>query len=226
MSSQPKHPILDAHIHLYPASELATLAWCTPENPLASQHSIAEYRAATAGRASGFVFLETDRRNDGSASWTDPLAEIAFLRRIVTDAPREGEGHGVGDGALCRGIVPWAPVDLGAAKVEEYLRRAEEVAGEETWARVKGFRYLLQDKKDGTAVSEEFVEGLKVLGRRGMVFDVGVDQHRRGKRQLDEAVEMVDRAHEGVEEGEKVVFILSKSFFFYLWSMREETAKC
>jgi L-rhamnono-1,4-lactonase len=208
--------ILDAHIHLFPASELSTLSWCTPSDPLASQHSIAEYRAATGGKASGFVFLETDRRNELSTSWTDPLAEISWLRRIVTDSPREGEGHGPGDGKLCLGIVPWAPVNLGREKVEEYLARAEETAGGETWKRVRGFRYLLQDKPEGTCLSAEFVEGLKALGRRGLVFDLGIDQHRRGKRQLDEAVEMVDRAHEGVEEGEKVVFILSefRSSFF------------
>lgn len=208
----PTHQILDSHIHLYPASELPSLAWCTPSHPLATPKSVSDYRAAVSSAPlSGFIFLETDRRNDSSQSWTEPLAEIAWLRRIVTDSPREGEGHAAGDGMLCKAIVPWAPVNLGGEKVEEYLAKAEEVAGPETWKRVKGFRYLLQDKPDGTGLTEEFVQGLRTLGRRGYVFDLGVDQHRRGKRQLDEAVEMVDRAHEGVEEGEKVVFILSKS---------------
>jgi L-rhamnono-1,4-lactonase len=206
----PSHPIIDSHIHLYPASELQTLAWCTPSHPLGSQKSISDYRKATGDKVSGFVFLETDRKNADSQSWTDPLAEISWLRRIVTDSPREGEGHAAGDGKLCLGIVPWAPVNLGGGKVEEYLKQAEEVAGPETWRRVKGFRYLLQDKPDGTGLTSEFVEGLKVLGRKGFVFDLGVDQHRRGKRQLDEAVELVDRAHEGVPEEEKVVFILSE----------------
>jgi L-rhamnono-1,4-lactonase len=206
--------ILDAHIHLFPASELQTLSWYNPSHPLGSQHSIDKYRTATSASPSalaGFVFLETDRNNSDSTSWTDPLAEISWLRRIVTDSPRPGEGHSAGDGKLCLGVVPWAPVVLGRAKVEEWLKAAEEAAGEETWRKVKGFRYLLQDKPDGTALSEDFIEGLKVLGRKGFVFDLGVDQHRRGKKQLDEAVEMVDRAHDGVEEGEKVVFILSES---------------
>ena len=209
------HQILDAHIHLYPSSELPQLAWCTndPSHPLATQHSVSDYRSA-APSVSGFIFLETDRVNSASQSWTAPLAEISFLRRIVTNTPNPGEGHdGAEDAALCKAIVPWAPVDLGGERLEEYLGKAEEVAGAETWGRVKGFRYLLQDKPDGTAVGEKFVEGLRVLGRRGFVFDVGVDPHRRGKRQLDEAVEMVDRAHEGVAEGEKVVFILSEFRF-------------
>jgi L-rhamnono-1,4-lactonase len=221
--SSPSHPLIDSHIHLYPASELSTLAWCTPSHPLGKQHSVAEYRAATRDRASGFIFLETDRKNASSQSWTDPLAEISFLRRIATDSPRPGEGHAVGDGKLCLGIVPWAPIDLGPEKVEEFLGRAEEVAGPETWKRVKGFRYLLQDKPDGTALEEKFIEGLKVLGRKGFVFDLGVDQHRRGRTQLDEAVEMVDRAHEGVAEGEKVVFVLSECFAFFLPTPFKET---
>lgn len=98
---------------------------------------------------------------------------------------------------------------LGQEELEKYLAQAEEVAGEETWEKVKGFRYLLQDKPNGTALEDRFIEGLKVVGKKGYVFDLGVDQHRRGRLQLEEAVEMIDRAHEGVEEEEKVVFILN-----------------
>jgi L-rhamnono-1,4-lactonase len=133
------------------------------------------------------------------------------MRRLATGQPREGEGHSAEDAKLCLGFVPWAPVVLGPEKLEEYLEKAEKEAGEETWRLVKGFRYLLQDKENGTALGEGFIQGLKVLGRRGFVFDVGVDQHRRGRVQLEEVVEMIDRAHDGVEEGEKVVFILSES---------------
>ena len=75
---------------------------------------------------------------------------------------------------------------------------------------MKGFRYLLQDKPNGTALSDDFIEGLKLLGRKKFVFDLGVDQHKRGRIQLEEAVEMIDRAHDGVDEEDKVVFILSK----------------
>jgi L-rhamnono-1,4-lactonase len=210
MATSTSHPIIDSHIHLYPASELDTLAWCSPGHPLGKQRSVADYRKTSSDRTEGFIFLETDRKNNNSTSWTDPLAEISWLRRIVEDQPREGEGHSPGDGKLCLGIVPWAPINLGREKVEEWLERAKETAGEKTWERVKGFRYLLQDKEDGAAVTEEFVEGLKVLGRRGFVFDLGVDQHRRGRKQLEEAVEMVEKAHEGVTEGEKVVFVLSE----------------
>ncbi|KAK3402875.1 hypothetical protein B0T20DRAFT_9885 [Sordaria brevicollis] len=204
-------PIIDSHIHLYPQSEIETHKWFAEDNPLAKQHSIQEYQAATGapGNLQGFVFIEVDRKNDDAKDWTHPLQEIAWLRRIVTGQPKEGEGHTAEDGRDCLGIVPWAPVVLGAAKLEEYLAAAEKEAGRETWAKVKGFRYLLQDKPNGTALSDEFIEGLKLLGRKKFVFDLGVDQHKRGRIQLEEAVEMIDRAHEGVEDEDKVVFILN-----------------
>lgn len=207
-------PIIDSHIHLFPASELTTLAWHTPTHPLAAQHSVADFRAATgpaAPNVSGFIFVETDRKNDGSQDWTAPLQEVAWMRRLATGQPGgPDDGHTAEDAGLCLGFVPWAPMTLGPEKLGEYLERAEREAGEEAWKRVKGFRYLLQDKPNGEALGQGFIESLKVLGRKGYVFDVGVDQHRRGRVQLEEVVEMIDRAHDGVEEEEKVVFILSE----------------
>lgn len=210
-------PIIDSHIHLYPSGECSSLAWCTPDHPLAAQHSVSEFRAAAITRDSGhanlagFVVVEADRKNNSSTDWTAPLQEVAWMRRLVTGQAREGEGHSAEDSGLCLGLVPWAPLASGPAELGRYLEAAEAEAGEETWKRVKGFRYLLQDKENGVALKDGFIEGLKLLGKKGFVFDVGVDQHRRGRVQLEEVVEMIDRAHEGVEEEEKVVFILSKS---------------
>lgn len=216
-------PIIDSHIHLFPKSELDTLAWATPEGPLYRQQSIAEYRAATAAQhdiLSGFIFLETDRKNDESdptagAGWKHPLAEVSWLARIAGGRPREGEGHEEKDASLCLGIVPWAPVPAGPEALERYIDAVREVCdrdgGEGVWNKIKGFRYLLQDKPNGTMLEPKFIEGLKLLGRKGFVFDVGVDQHRRGRAQLEEAVAMVERAHDGVPDNEKVTFVLSES---------------
>lgn len=204
--------IIDSHVHVWPSSEADTLAWLTPDHPLSGQRSVAEYQSASSSNSpSGFIFIEVDRKNADSTDWTAPLQEIAWTRRLVTGAPSNpDEGFGAADAKLVLGIIPWAPVNLGAAKLDEYLVKAEEKAGPETWAKVKGFRYLLQDKPNGTALGDEFIEGLKVLGKKGFVFDLGVDQHKRGRIQLEEAVEMIDRAHDGVEEDDKVVFILSE----------------
>lgn len=214
-------PIVDSHIHLYPESELETLAWCKPDGPLAKQHSLEEYKAAIAPSPSpvkGFVFLETDRKvdleagaRDGSG-WEYPLMEVDWVRRIAAGEPRDGEGHTQEDAALCAAYIPWAPLPSGPAVMERYIERVREAAGD-TWPKVRGFRYLLQDKPDRTCLTDDFIESLKLLGRQGLVFDVGVNQHDRGRVQLEETVEMIDRAHEGVPEDQKVKFILSKCSF-------------
>jgi L-rhamnono-1,4-lactonase len=212
-------PIIDSHIHLYPASEISTLAWCTPDHALAKQTSVSEFRTAVSGSDSdepsppirGFVLIEADRKNEPDGTdWTYPLEEVSFARRIIEGQPRPGEGHIAADAALCLAFIPWAPVHLGREKLAEYLEEAEEAAGPQTWARVKGVRYLLQDKPAGTGVTDDFIDGLKLLGEKGLVFDVGVDQHRKGKSQLEECVDMIDRAHDGVDESKKVVFVLSE----------------
>ncbi|KAH9883266.1 amidohydrolase 2 [Xylariomycetidae sp. FL2044] len=208
-------PIIDAHIHLYPEAEVSSLAWCTPDHPLAKQHSIEEYRAATSGSAvDGFIFVETDRKNDLEAGlrdgsgWKDPLAEVAWLKRIATGQPEPGQGHAPRDASLCKAYIPWAPLPSGAEAMERYIDLARREAGD-SWPKVRGFRYLLQDKPNGTMLQDGFIESLRLLGRRGLVFDLGVDQHRRGRVQLEEVVEMIDRAHEGVPEDQKVVFIIN-----------------
>lgn len=204
-------PIIDSHIHVYPESEVSSLAWYTPETPLAGQRSVDEYRAATgsAPHLAGFVVIETDRKNDDSKDWTAPLQEIAWIRRVAMGQPKPGEGHSAEDAKLCLGAIPWAPLSLGPEQLEKYLAAAEQEAGP-AWPKVKGFRYLLQDKPNGVALSDAFIGSLKVLGRKGFVFDLGVDQHRRGRIQLEETVEMIDRAHDGEKEEDKVVFILSE----------------
>lgn len=208
-------PIIDAHIHLYPESELETLRWCTPDHPLYKQHSLEEYRAATEGSTpKGFIFLETDRKNDLEAGekdgsgWKYPLMEVNWLKRIITGQPKPGEGHTKDDASLCVAYIPWAPLPSGAAVMEKYLDLVKQEAGE-SWPKVRGFRYLLQDKPNGTMLQDKFIESLKLLGRKGFVFDLGVDQHNRGRTQLEEVVEMIDRAHEGVPEDQKVTIIIN-----------------
>ncbi|KAH6697570.1 amidohydrolase family protein [Plectosphaerella plurivora] len=210
-------PIVDSHIHLYPGSEVSSLAWATPGNPIAAQRSLDEYRAATGSPPNlrGFIFVETDRVHDletGAADgsgWEGPLAEVAWLRRIVEGEPREGEGHNPDDAALCLGIVPWAPLPSGPEVLQRYIDRVKEVAGPVAWPRIRGFRYLVQDKPHGTAIEEPFINSLKLLGKLGLTFDLGVDQHRRGKQQLEEALVMISLAHDSVPEDEQVTIIIN-----------------
>ncbi|EME46313.1 hypothetical protein DOTSEDRAFT_70341 [Dothistroma septosporum NZE10] len=160
----------------------------------------------------GVVHIETDVRyaepSGAVSQWArNALDEIRFLRNIV-----EG-GYGERDGKTLQAIVAWAPMDQPPVVLEEWLRLAEEVAGQ-AWRRVKGFRFLLQaihdEKKFGDLVSSSnFINNLKTLGKRGYSFDVGVDQRSGGVWQLEAFAKAMSAANQGVPESSKVVFILN-----------------
>ncbi|CAK3752752.1 unnamed protein product [Lecanosticta acicola] len=236
----PPQSIIDGHIHLWPESmsNEEGHTWMTPGMLLAKQHILSDYckasrqegpSAAEDDVVEGVVYVETDVRYAEPASgdlstWAKgPLDEIKFLRQIV-----ESE-YGERDSRMLLGIVAWAPLNQRTKVLEEWLRLAEETAGLEAWGRFKGFRFLLQaihDEKEFEALvfSADFIENLKLLGRKGFSFDVGVDQHSGGIWQLEAINKAMKMAHQNVTEDEKVVFILnhlckpdfrreSKSFF-------------
>ncbi|KAI9735432.1 MAG: hypothetical protein M1818_006438 [Claussenomyces sp. TS43310] len=222
-------PIIDAHIHLYPASEASTLAWLPEDaeavaaHPLAGQHSLDEYADATTGpegtgtgtgtALEGFVLVEADRQHDlasglqDGSGWAGPLMEVDWQRRVALGTPRAGEGHSAAQAALCLAVVAWAPLPSGPTGMERYVRAVQERAGP-SFAKIRAFRYLVQDKPRGTMLTADFIESLRWMGTRGYVFDVGVDHHRQGDWVLQEAVEMIGRAHEGVAEENRVAFVL------------------
>lgn len=136
--------------------------------------------------------------------------EVEWLKRIALGTPKEGEGHTAEQRKLCLAIIPWAPLPSGVKALERYVGEVEKHAGQ-AFAKVKGFRYLVQDKPRGTMLKDDFIAGLKWLGRKGLVFDLGVDQHGGGRWQLDEAVEMIGKAHDGEKEEDKVTIVISGS---------------
>lgn len=204
-------PIVDSHIHLFPASHLPTLAWYSPDSPLGSQHSVDEYRHASSSLSTqsdtadskylrGFIFLETDRISSvaddqpDSPGWTHALDEVSLLTRIALGEPVAGEGHDTTQKDLCLGIVPWAPVPGGPEALDSYMTQVKErTKTEQVWRKVRGVRYLVQDKPAGVMIQPQFVEGLRWLGQQGLAFDLGVDARQGGLHQLREAVEMIDR---------------------------------
>lgn len=222
-------PIVDSHIHLFPASHLPTLAWYKPGTPLASQHSIDEYRRATSSPTSarntsstylrGFIFIETDRissvAEEGPADlpgWKHALDEVSFLTRIALGQPVLGEGHKPVDRDLCLGIVPWAPIPGGPEVLKGYMEEVKRrTRTDEVWRKIRGVRYLVQDKPAGVMLQPEFVENLRWLGREKLVFDLGVDARQGGLGQLREAVEMAKLVYRGedAEDGE-VTIVISK----------------
>lgn len=223
-------PIIDSHIHLFPASHLPTLAWYEHNSPLGSQHSVDEYRAATASIPStstttnskylrGFIFLETDRISSvieeefpNKSGWQHALDEVSLLTRIALGEPIPGEGHRPVDRELCLGIVPWAPVPGGPAVLSAYMSKVKErTRVEEAWRKICGVRYLVQDKPAGVMLEPGFVDSLRWLGREGLTFDLGVDARQGGLGQLREAVEMMGRVYHGVE-GNEVTIVISELF--------------
>ncbi|KAJ5731704.1 amidohydrolase family protein [Penicillium malachiteum] len=220
-------PIVDSHIHLFPESHLPTLAWHGPNNPLGSQHCINEYRDASSSVSTtatpetkhylqGFIFLETDRissiseESTENPGWKHALDEVSLLTRIALGEPIPGEGHKAIDRDLCLGIIPWAPVPGGPNVLRKYLSQVQErTRTDEVWRKVRGVRYLVQDKAAGVMLESDFVNSLRFLGKEGLVFDLGVDARQGGLHQLREAVEMMDRVYEGVEDESQVTIVIN-----------------
>lgn len=218
-------PVLDSHIHLWPESmsDEEGHSWMTPGMPLAKQHVLSDYYKASqqvdtsSSRketvVEGIVYVETDVRYETPSgdltTWAKgPLDEIKFLRSIV-----EGE-YGERDSEMLKGIVAWAPMDQQPSVLTEWLDVAEKTAGPKTWARVKGFRFLLQFILDQAKVeklvrSQDFIQNLRILGERGFSFDVGVDQRSGGSWQLEAISKAMKAAHEGVNNELKVTFIIN-----------------
>jgi L-rhamnono-1,4-lactonase len=227
--------IIDSHIHLWPASAAnpAAHGWMEVGALLTKQYSIQDYNEILASATSpstftvaGFVYVETDRAigpGEDVDSWAaEPLREISFLRRIVEGKPEPGEGFSLEDGHLLRGIIAWAPLDRGVAAFRQYLHAAEKQAGDATWARVRGFRFLLQGIKDqekfrDLVVDQEVVETLREIAALSWSFDVGVDQRQGDVWQLDLVADLIERVQTGLAGESKAIFILSK----YTASMSE-----
>lgn len=210
--------IVDSHIHLYPGAEVESLAWCTEGHPLQGQHSVEEYLEATKDlrtvsphKMRGFIFIETDRKShlETEAGWDEPLRELDWIRRVVDGRPRSGEGHTSQHAQMCLGVVLWAPLPSGADALQRYMNRVQDRAGN-MLPLVKGFRYLVQDKPPGTMLTGTFIESLRWMGRSGFAFDLGVDARSGGIWQLKEAIEMIETAHDGLPNDQKVRIVISK----------------
>jgi len=190
------------------------------------QKQVVKVKGQGRSKLLGLIYIETDRRllSPHTASelgdtppypsrWTHPLAEIAYLRSLI-----EAElSSRIPPTPRLLGLVPWAPIDEGSAALEKYMTLARSVAGEETWARIVGWRFLVQGLRSegpfGDVVgSEKWLDGLRWLGRqgrlwrgcgdaasgeagkksRGFTFDVGVDQHGAGTWQLEGFVACIE----------------------------------
>jgi L-rhamnono-1,4-lactonase len=217
----PKYPILDSHIHLWPASAADENghAWMKdPDFILSKQHILSDYTAASSSHPpTGVIYVETDRKlRDPSSSpleaWAaEAIKELQFLRSIV-----EGE-YGAETSNLLQGIVTWAPVHQGMEVFRQWLDVAEKTSGPQTWERIKGFRFLLQAIANKTefenlVLSDGFISILKSFsqGAKKLRFDVGIDQCSGGTWQLESFTKLLEKVYDGVPENQRTVLIMSK----------------
>lgn len=198
MDTPQRIPIIDSHIHLFAESHLSRLSWAgdlPADHVLKRAHTVEVYkRASSAARnLAGFVFVETDRLSGLSDDqWEDALAEAAFLARVATGQPEPNEGHEAGDSKLVLGVVPWAPIPAGRQALERYVNKIWALYPGSFRKKVKGFRYLLQDKAPKVMLQDDFIDGLVWLGETNLSFDLGIDARQAGLFQLEEACQMME----------------------------------
>ena len=214
--------IVDSHIHLYLSSDINALAWASKlrENHVLNRgYSVKDYRsaiAATSATLQGFIFIETDRRSGLTDSmWNHALDEVSYIARIAKGEPLTAEAVDGFEKELCLGIIPWAPVPMGPEALDRYMALVtDRCSQQKIWNKVKGVRYLLQDKELGTMLHPDFIEGLKWLGRNNLTFDLGVDARSGGLHQLREACELMLRIYDNVSYPTIIINHMCKPNFF------------
>lgn len=141
-------PIIDTHQHLWDAS-LPAPPWVPAEGPLAGSHSLARYNAETAGLG---------------------IERTIYMEIAVRDEDLEAEAEAVV--ALCKGkhrplvgaVIGGRPSD---PAFEGYLRKHASSSC------VKGVRQVLHGATpQGTCLRPDFVRGIRLLGERGLCFDI------------------------------------------------------
>ncbi len=187
-------PIIDSHVHLWSSNDIPSLNWTVELRAircLNQDTSIREYRAAVppSVSVSGFIYVETDRKSGlKDDEWDHVLEEVSYLASIANGADKD----------LILGLVPWAPVPAGPAALSRYMALVKNRCnGTAAFRKIKGVRYLLQDKPSGTMLQPDFIEGLNWLGQSSLTFDLGIDARSGGVHQLREACEMLQRLDTG-----------------------------
>jgi L-fuconolactonase len=156
--------VVDAHVHYWDPGALE-YPWLEALPALRRRYGPEEYRAATAEvPVEGIVFVEANPRPDRGAEEARRVAELA------------AEAPGV------RAIVAYADLTTAARARAAALDALQEIP------LVRGIRHNVQGEPPGFALQPAFVEGVREVGRRGLVFDLCATHD-----QLPELLELVDR---------------------------------
>jgi L-fuconolactonase len=163
----PDFPFVDAHVHLYDPGVIR-YGWMKGKPVLEQQHLMAQLDAAR-----GPVELEALVWVEVGADPGQYLQEASFVDGLARADRR------------IRAMVAAAPLERGAAVTPDLEKLAAH-------GLTRGIRRLLQDEPDDAfCLRPGFVEGVRLLARHGLSFDICVYH-----RQLAGAVELVRRCPE------------------------------
>ncbi|VEU22881.1 DEKNAAC103957 [Brettanomyces naardenensis] len=155
--------------------------------PIYYDHSYSVYESEcpikdTRFQPRGAIFIEADVKTTDD-DWQPAIDEYKMV--AVESTANQG----------LVGIIPWAPLNLGRSDLEKFHLEILAAGTPHSNSLVKGYRYLLQDKPDGAMLDEKFIDALNWLGEKGLVFDLGIDFHRRGAKQLNEFITLLGKCH-------------------------------
>ena len=158
--------IVDSHVHFWDP-EVLHYPWLTGVPPLHRAFLPRDYAAATGQIPIGrMVFVEANCRADEAGR------EVKFVERLVRAEPRVA------------GIVAFVDLAQGIGTRGSGLGKTLDALSRSP--RVKGMRQNIQGQPPGFCRQPAFVEGVREVGRRGLVFDVCATQD-----QLGEVVDLV-----------------------------------
>jgi L-fuconolactonase len=146
----PAFPIVDSHVHLYDIERLS-YGWLDSVPKIKKNHGLAEFgQAISPVQVDGLIFAEVA---------VDPGLHLKEAAMIQAIADR--------DSRLC-GIVAHAPIEKGAAVEADLVALKEN-------RNLCGIRRLIQGEPDpGFCLAPAFLEGLRLLPRFGLRFDICV----------------------------------------------------
>jgi L-fuconolactonase len=158
----PNFPIIDSHVHIYD-SDYLTYHWLRNVPRLNKPHLMTDFTRLTAGvDVDGIVFVEVDVAAD---QYLDEAGWVALQAQT--------------DNGL-RGMVASMPLENGSA-VEADLAAYAEIAI------ARGARRLIENHpKQGWCLTEAFLEGVKLLAKYDLTFDLCLFHH-----QLREVIQLV-----------------------------------
>jgi L-fuconolactonase len=146
----PSFPIIDSHVHLYDPAHLS-YPWLKNVPKINRRYDLGDL-----DRCRGTVEIEKIVFAEVAVGPGLHVDEAAWVQRLAdTDA-------------RLRGMVAHAPVENGAAVVEDLDRVG-------SFAILRGIRRLIEVEADPTFCLEPgFIEGVKTVGRHGLPFDICV----------------------------------------------------